>query len=245
MQLNRTKEAIAHLRIAHRLNPRHADALKLLAAQCMTVRDFASAIAVLAPAVAAPTADEEMYLLLVESYQTAEDSVHSFEVAQKAVKRFPASPGVNCWMGFLLQFSGRYEDAERYLEAARRAAPDYPATYYLLADVLLKQHKFEQALPHFQKAIQFNPSDVDARIGLGQALAGLDRLTEAAQELELAAKVAPQEARVHFQLSRVYFRLGDEKKAEREAELSAKYRPPVQPLLTDVPNVLKGAAGPH
>jgi Flp pilus assembly protein TadD len=122
-------------------------------------------------------------------------------------------------------------------------APDYPATYYLLADVLLKQQKLSEAVPHFRKAIEMSPGDVEARIGLGQALAGLDRLPEAARELEQAARLAPDEPRVHFQLSRVYFRLGDERRAEQEAELSAKLRPAVVPLLTEVPSALR-SAGP-
>jgi Flp pilus assembly protein TadD len=87
VQLNRTEAAIEQLRAAHQLNPRHPDALKLLAAQYMTKRDFPSAIALLKPAVAAPAADEEMYLLLVEAALTAGDTEGSFALSQQAVKR--------------------------------------------------------------------------------------------------------------------------------------------------------------
>jgi len=205
----------------------------------MTRRNFASAVALLQPALSTPLADEEVYLLLIESLQTLGDTNGSFALSRKAAELFPASPQVNCWMGFQLQFSGRYDEAKTYLNKALRIAPDYPATYYLLADILLKEQSFKEAVPYFRKAIAAKPDDVDARIGLGQALAGLEQLAEALKELRQAAEMAPEEARVHFQLSRLYYRLGDEKRAEEEAELSVKLRPP-QPLIVEVPSALRG-----
>jgi Flp pilus assembly protein TadD len=203
-------------------------------------RDYAQTNALLKPAAAGAAADEEIFLLLVESLTSAGDTATSFEYAQKAVNRFPSSPQVLCWMGFQLQFSGRYEEARKYLEKAVRVAPDYPASYYLLADILLKEHRFEEAVPHFQKAVEVDPNDVDARIGYGQSLASLGRFKEALVQLQEAARIAPREARVHFQLS-PYFQMGDEAKAEEAARLSAKLRPPA-PLITEVPRRLHGGA---
>ncbi len=241
-QLGKTRDAIVQLREAHKLNPRHPDVIKLLSAQYAISRDFASAIALLRPVVASSAADEEMYLLLMEALQNSGDTGAAFELAQQAAGRFPKSPQVSCWMGFQLQFAARYEEARRYFEKAIQTAPDYAASYYLLADVLLKQQQFEQAVPHFRKAIELKPEDVEARLGLGMALAGLGEFAEAATELEVASKQAPEEARIHFQLSRLYYRLGDDKRAAREAELSIQLRPPSQPLVTEVPSILRG---PH
>jgi tetratricopeptide (TPR) repeat protein len=241
--LEKTDEAVRQLQQAHKLNPNHPDALKLLAAQHMTRRDFSSAITLLRPVLTTSLADEEIYLLLIESLQTIGDTNGSFELSQRAVKLFPASPPVNCWMGFQLQFSGRYDEAKKYLNQALRISPDYSATYYLLADILLKEQNFKEAVPYFRKAVAAKPDDVDARIGLGQALTGLERLEEALNELQEAARIAPQEARVHFQLSRLYFRLGDEKRAEQEAELSVKLRPQ-EPLIVEVPSALRGGTAP-
>jgi Tfp pilus assembly protein PilF len=141
-------------------------------------------------------------------------------------------------MGFQLQFSGRYDEAKKYLEKAVRAAPDYPATYFLLADVLLKERKPNEAVPYFRKALEADPGDVDARIGFGQALVSLGQFEEALAQLQEAVRIAPREARVHFQLSRLYFGLGDEAKAEEEAALAVKLRPPV-PLITEIPSALR------
>lgn len=222
-QLKRPAEAIQQLQEAHRLRPGHVDALKLLAAQYMIERQYGKAVALLAPVT---DADEEVYLLLIESYQASSDTARSFALAQKAVLRFPSSPQVNCWMGFQLQFSGRYEEARGYLEKAIRLAPEYPATYYLLADVLLKQQKARESIPYFEKAVELDANDMEARMGLSQAWSASGDLAKALAVLEAAEKASPEDARVHLLLSRLWFRLGDEPRAQQEADLSLKYRNP-------------------
>ena len=239
-QLGRTDAAIVQLRAAHRLRPAHTDALKLLATEYMAKGDYRAAAALLTPAAAA--GDEEISLLLIESLATAGDTGLSEAQARKALVRFPNSPGMLCWMAYQAQFSGRFDEAGRYLEKALRIAPDYPASYYLVADLRLKRQDAAGALPFFQKAIQAAPGDVDARLGMAQALVELERIQDALAALQEAARVAPEEARIHFQLSRIYFRLGDEKKAGEEAALSSKLRPE-HPLLTSPPSALR-TAGP-
>jgi tetratricopeptide (TPR) repeat protein len=239
VQLGRSGDAIAQLREAHRLDPLHADALKLLATQYMAVRDYRRAAALLKPA----TGDEEVYLLLIESLQSSGDTAESAAYARKAIARFPSSARLNCWMGFQLQFSGRYAEAKPYVEKAIRLSPDYAAGQFLMADLLVKQQEPGEALPYFRKAIAGAPDDIDARLGFSQALVALEHLEEALEQLLQAVRIAPAEPRVHFQLSRLYFRFGDQKKAEEEAALSVKLRP-AQPLLTAPPAALR-APGPR
>jgi tetratricopeptide (TPR) repeat protein len=216
-ELKRTADAIEQLRAAHRLNPAHVDAMKLLAAQYIADRKYADAVALLAP-VRAP--DEELYLLLIESYQSSGDTAKSFATAQEAVRHFPSSPQINCWMGFQLQFSGRFGDAHAYLEQAIRLAPDYPVTYYILADVLLKQQKTRQSIPYFEKAIELDPDDTEARLGLSQAWTDAGALDKALAVLLGAEKRSPENARVHLLLSRIWFREWETKVARNRKRSS-------------------------
>lgn len=235
--MGRSEEGIEQLREAVRLNPTHADARKLLAAQHMLRRDFTAATAVL---LKAPALDEEMHLLLMEAYQDAGDTAKAFALAQKAAARFPRSPQVNCWMGFQLQFSGRYADAKTYLQKALKLQPDYAPTYYLLADVLLKEQNYKAAIPNFRTAIEKNPDDLDARLGLAQALMGLEDYANALTALEEAAKMSPQESKVHLQLSKLFYRMGDEARSDQEAQLSVRLRSREAPP-TETPAALKSA----
>jgi tetratricopeptide (TPR) repeat protein len=216
-----TREAIEQLEQAHRLKPDHPDALKLLAAQYMMVHDYRKAIAVLAPL---SSADQERYLLLIESYQISGDAEKAFALARQAATLFPSSPQINCWIGFQLQFSGRYEDARVYLEKALRLDPQYPPGYYLLGDAFLKEHKFRESLPYFQQAIELSPKDMDAHIGLSHAWVGMADLAKALEVLKAAANDGSADARIHLQLSRLYFRMGDQARAEQEAALALRLK---------------------
>jgi Flp pilus assembly protein TadD len=238
VQLERTSEAIEQLEQAHQLRPSHPDALKLLAAQYMIARDYEKAIRLLRQV---PAPDEEMCLLLIESYQSSGDSERSFAITQKALARFPKSPQIHCWLAFQLEFSGRFEEARKHLEEAARLDPAYPATDYLMAEVLLKQEKFEASVPYFEKAIAVAPDDADARLGLAQSWLALNNLSKALTVVEDAARVAPEDARVHLQLSRLYFRSGDQPRAEREADLSVKLREK-QNAIVDIPSSLHSGA---
>jgi tetratricopeptide (TPR) repeat protein len=238
VQLGRTADAIEQLEQAHRVRPDHADALKLLAAQYMLAGQYDKSIRMLRQV---PAPDEEMSLLLIESYQSSGDSERSFRFTQKALTRFPKSPQLHCWLGFQLQFSGRFQDARKHLEEAARLDPAYPASYFLLADVLFKQQNFEASIPYFDKAIAVVPDDVDAHLGLGQAWLAMGDPRKALAAFEEAARVAPDDARVHLQLSRLYFRSGDERRAEREADLSVRLREK-QNSIVNIPSALRSGA---
>ena len=83
-----------------------------------------------------------------------------------------------------------------------------------------------------------DPEDVDARLGLAQALVALEAPAKALEVLEEAVRVAPADSRVHFQLSRLHYRLGDERSADREAEVSLRLRNRETPD-TEAPSALK------
>jgi len=238
VQLNETAGAIRELQAAHQLNPKHADALKLLAAQYVGARRFQEAIALLRPLVDAAPFDEELHLLLIQAFQSSGDSGSAFDLAQKAARRFPASSQVACWLGFQLQFSGRYQESKKYLREAIALDPSYPVSYYLLADVLLKEENYKEAIGYFRQAIASMPDDAEALMGLSRAWLGLNQTAEALQELQKAAQAAPQDARVHLQLSRLYYRLGDETRAQQEADLALRLRDP-QSILVEAPAALR------
>ena len=236
-ELRRPTEAIPYLSEAHRLQPGHPDAFKLLASQWMAARQYSKAVALLSPTA---NLDEEAALLLIESYQASGDSGNSFALAQKTAARFPKSAPVKCWLGFQLQFSGRYDEARRYLEESLRLAPDYPATYGILADVLLKEQKALESIPYFQKAIALTPDDADAYIGFSRAWAESGDLARAFDTLRQAVAAVPNEARLHLQLSRLCLRMDDEACAQREADISLRLREAVAPA-GQLPSALRSS----
>ena len=238
VQLNDSRAAIRELRAANRLNPAHADARKLLATEYTGNRQFKEAVALLEPVVNQTPYDEETHLLLIGARQSSGDSAGSFELATRAARRFPRSPQVAAWLGFQLQFTGRYEEAQGYLRKAIGLDAAYPVPYQLLGEVFLKQENYAEAVSWFRKAAERMPEDVETLLGLGRALAETGDAAGGLEVLRGAARIAPDNAQVRLQLSRLYFRMGDEENARKEADLSVKLRTP-GPNLVEAPAALR------
>jgi tetratricopeptide (TPR) repeat protein len=141
---------------------------------------------------------------------------------------------VAAWLGFQLQFTGRYEEAQGYLRKAIGLDPAYPVPYQLLGEVFLKLENYAEAVSWFRKAAERMPEDVETLLGLGRALAEAGDAAGGLEVLRGAARIAPDNAQVRLQLSRLYFRMGDEENARKEADLSVKLRTP-GPNLVEAP----------
>ena len=66
--------------------------------------------------------------------------------------------------------AGRLDEAVRVYEQAIAASPESAFLFRDLADVEAKQGKPEQALEHYRKAVQLDPTDVQSRIRIGEML---------------------------------------------------------------------------
>jgi Flp pilus assembly protein TadD len=214
VELKDSPAAIRVLRQAVRIDPAHADARKLLAAEHVGLKQFTEAIRTLAPLKSGE--DEEIVLLLIEARQGAGDTAGAFALAQEAAQRFPRSAQVAAWLGFQLQFAGRYDEAEKALREAIRLDPAFPIPYQLLGEVYLQKDSFTEAKTWLVQAADRMPEDPDVLLSLSRAVAGTGDLAAA---VDILKRIRPADARVHLQLSRLYFRLGDTASAEAEAEL--------------------------
>jgi tetratricopeptide (TPR) repeat protein len=238
VELNETESAIGELRAAQRLDPRHLDARKLLAALFSQTRRFNDAIALLKPVIETRPYDEELHLLLIDARQSSGDAAGAYATALTAAERFPSSAQVACWLGFQLDFAGRYAAAKEYLRKAIQLDPAYPASYQLLAGVFLKEEDYSEAVAWYRKASRRMPEDIETLLGLSKALLGSGQTAESLTTLLNAGRIAPSDARVHLQLSRLYFRMGNEALAEQEAELALKLKAH-EPALMQAPAALR------
>jgi tetratricopeptide (TPR) repeat protein len=223
VRMNRRDEAIAELEAAHRLDPRHADVVKLLAIQ---YRESGSQIESLRLLQSFPEAarDEEFYLLFIEANQDAGSVAEAEQLVRQAIRRYPKSARVNAWMGFEMREAGRFTDAEPYLRKALQGDPELPAPYFLMGDVLVREEKYREAIPWLRKVLQMEPRDEEAAIDLSRALAGLGDLQGALAALERESRVVPENAKLALEMSRLYARLGDAEKAHWQAENAARWR---------------------
>lgn len=88
--------------------------------------------------------------------------------------------------------------------------------HYNVGVVYLTNRRFEEAIPHFRKALEEEPDYRNARYDLGLCYSYLDRLDEAERELGRVVREHPDFAAAHHALASVLERRGDREGALRE-----------------------------
>jgi Flp pilus assembly protein TadD len=117
---------------------------------------------------------------------------------RKELEIEPDDPVVWSILGVLLTKRGRYTEAEAAYEAAYRQASqkglnDAP-TQYLLANLLEKLGRFEEAEAAYRQAIEKDPSFTAAYSSLGNLLKKLERYADAELAYRLAIEKDPNDA---------------------------------------------------
>jgi tetratricopeptide (TPR) repeat protein len=80
----------------------------------------------------------------------------ALEVSREGATLSPSSFVVNYEMGHALLLQGNLQESEHYLQIAKRLAPDYPRTYYLMGKVHQQQHRMREAAEDFEKFRELN-----------------------------------------------------------------------------------------
>lgn len=213
----RHEEAINLLSQAAKLNPRDAQAWKVLGVVHAARGDYREAEAPFAQACRLnPRLPDGCYY-----HGRALYMLNRFEAAlaplERALRVDPIRGRAETAIAESLEALGRAAEAEtRFLAAiARRdSAAERARTAY--ARFLIRAGRTEDALAPLREALTGNPDSAEAHFQMGRALQQLDRLHVALPHLERAAALDPQRAPIRLLLARVYRRLGRPADAERE-----------------------------
>jgi tetratricopeptide (TPR) repeat protein len=118
---------------------------------------------------------------------------------------------------------GNYGLAESYyrkaIDSLQASGDDQYSALLNLSVLLLLGHdpaRLEDGLHFAGRAGKLKPDSSIAHFLAGKALFKLRRLQEASAELELAAKLNPEDRKPHFLLARIYDRLGQHDRARKE-----------------------------
>jgi tetratricopeptide (TPR) repeat protein len=142
---------------------------------------------------------------------------------KKAVEMAPQRPGTHYKLGdayfSLSQWDLAMEQfqAEISVDRANCLAP-----WKIGSIVLEKNGNPEEALGDMNRALSMCPSLTGARVDRARAFVKLNRNTDAATDLEAAAKADPAEPSTHFLLAKVYRALGRAQDAQTEMQTFSK-----------------------
>lgn len=155
-------------------------------------------------------------LRMVANYAEAEKAIH------KALELDPKASEAHFERGFILRGMGHSAEAEKSLLEALRLQPEKPSTNLALGELYLAdRHDADAAIPYFQRAIQFNPSDARAHLDLGKAY--LRKGDSAAENsLRHAIELRPGFRQAHYLLGTILQRQRRKDEAAQEFSIAEK-----------------------
>lgn len=113
-------------------------------------------------------------------------AIQDLKSAQGKVSKSPL-PGY--YLGIAYQWKRNFKQAKLVLEKALKLKPDFHEAQVELADVHVWQHRVEDSLPLYDRALALEPRYFEAHERKASALMRLGRLQEAKESAEKAAKL--------------------------------------------------------
>jgi tetratricopeptide (TPR) repeat protein len=119
---------------------------------------------------------------------------------EAAAKQRPESPAPLLGLGTAYWELGDFERANDYLRRTVEAKPDSPQAIFEIANIDVRQHRDEDAIPLLEKYLAAQPDALAAHADLGRAYFHLKQYAKAAPELKKAAEIDTT-GDIHYQLS--------------------------------------------
>lgn len=139
------------------------------------------------------------------------------------------------------QQDGRFDDAIRRFQAARKLKPDYVATLVNLGNIFLELNRLDEASESFTAALAIEKTNPAAHYGLGQIAMSKRNYAEAVDHFEETLAQVPGADRVHYSLAMAYRGLGNTEKVKTHL---AKQGPVgvgvVDPLVAGLQDLIAG-----
>jgi tetratricopeptide (TPR) repeat protein/TolB-like protein len=216
------EEAEAEYLRAIELDSANGDAYRRLGRVYEKTNRLEKALAVLKKAVEVGPNDFKAYQDLGAYYSLFGPEREAVRPLERCVQLAPDEPDAHRALGAAYQDLERYTEAERELRTAVQLA-ETPAALVNLANTMMYQQRYPEAIPHLERAVKLSPNYVLAWMNLGIAYSLAKRPRDAKTaflgSVELA-KIAmernPKDGELRSRLAYLLARLGETKRAEEE-----------------------------
>jgi tetratricopeptide (TPR) repeat protein len=145
---------------------------------------------------------------------------------ERSLKRDPNQPTAAKVLAAVYFSAGETERGFAMLDRASRLDPTDARPWYAAGEILLRvQNRPRDAVLAFQRALRRRPGDVDARVGLADALLSLGTAAEASPLLDAALRDRPTDPRVLRLAARRARLAGEADEMNRYAEQALAFDP--------------------
>ncbi|HOX22666.1 MAG TPA: tetratricopeptide repeat protein [Elusimicrobiales bacterium] len=107
----------------------------------------------------------------------------------------PGDPNTLLSLAGVLMEEGKLEEAKSQFDAALPMIDQTPAlagyAYSRLGDICLKLYRPKEAGPYYKKALEMDPKDINAQVGLGKYYEGIGNWKDAAEAYRAGLKLDP------------------------------------------------------
>jgi tetratricopeptide (TPR) repeat protein len=200
------------------------DNAEVLYAAYRTYSDLAGE-SMLALSLAAPDS-AQMHQLLAHEDTRQGNTDAAIAQYRKAIAIDPHLPGVHFELAELLRSSAdekvKKEAEQEYHAALLENSQDQKAIFRL-AEIDAQKGNTEQAYKGYSKAVELQPADADAKLGLAKTLIAMNQTDKALALLEDTVKMEPTNATAHYRLATLYRQMGRVDDAKRQVELYQKF----------------------
>jgi len=220
---NKPKESLEIYTQAARLQRPDAEELRSVALDYVLLNDYADAIHWLEVAVSLYPRSPELYYSLGRCYYS-ENRFHDAETMfLKTLEIKPDHLKAEENLGLVYDFDNQPDKAEAALRAVvqwagHESKDEWP--FLDLGSFLLDHDRFAEAVPFLRRATDIASSSAVCHEKLGRALVATKDAAAGVKELEIAAKIDPENPKVHFELGRAYRDAGNPEKSKTEFALS-------------------------
>ena len=111
------------------------------------------------------------------------------------VRSYELKPGWRAadFAGFAYQQAGDLPEAERWFNAALQMDPKLATAWFGLGQIRLLQHRPQDAVPYFQKTLEFEPTAQGVHYELGSALEQASQRPAAIEEYKIELRLHPDQ----------------------------------------------------
>jgi tetratricopeptide (TPR) repeat protein len=128
---------------------------------------------------------------------------------EKKLSQNPNDRAINLELGEQAEATGDLLRAEQYYLRAEALGQPGDEMLPRLLRVLVKAHRYDEALDRCKKRLQSNPNDRPTRYVEAALYAALDRPREAEKDFDNLVRTKPDDADAYLGLGRLYKDLGD------------------------------------
>lgn len=120
-----------------------------------------------------------------------EEAVSSMKRVLELLPDFPLAPTLHYLTGQALRELGRYAEAEKHYESALRIGPDFKEAISGLAELLLVQECYGEALDRYRALARIKPENATTHSQIGIVLLKTGRAEEALASFDHALSLDP------------------------------------------------------